>query len=69
MLADNPSDVGITRYSLESIPVANELGVIEDGQEALDYLWAAAPVPDGMSPACLRWFSWISDFPKYLAWR
>ncbi|MBV9504846.1 MAG: response regulator [Acidobacteriia bacterium] len=40
LVEDNPSDVGLTRRALEKGRIANELVVAEDGQEALDYLWA-----------------------------
>jgi len=41
LIEDNPSDVDLTRRALEKGHVANQLVVIEDGQEALDYLTAA----------------------------
>jgi two-component system, response regulator len=41
LVEDNPSDVGLTRRALERSHVANELVVVEDGQDALDYLFAA----------------------------
>jgi two-component system response regulator len=40
LVEDNPSDVGLTRRALEKARVLNDLVVVEDGQEALDYLWA-----------------------------
>ena len=39
LVEDNPSDVGLTRRALEKSQIANELIVVEDGQEALDYLF------------------------------
>ncbi len=41
LIEDNPSDVGLTRRALAQSRVANELIVVEDGQEALDYLFGA----------------------------
>jgi two-component system, response regulator len=41
LVEDNPSDVALTQRALEKSRVANELVIAEDGQEALDYLWAA----------------------------
>jgi len=38
LIEDNPSDIELTRRALERSHVANELMVIQDGQEALDYL-------------------------------
>jgi two-component system, response regulator len=39
LVEDNPSDIGLTRRALEKSHIANELIVVEDGQEALDYLF------------------------------
>jgi two-component system, response regulator len=40
LVEDNPSDVGLTKRAFEKHRVGNELVVVEDGQEALDYLFA-----------------------------
>ncbi len=40
LVEDNASDVELTRRALSRSRVANELVVAEDGQEALDYLFA-----------------------------
>jgi len=42
LVEDNPSDIGLTRRALEKSHVANDLVVVEDGQEALDYLFGAS---------------------------
>jgi CheY-like chemotaxis protein len=42
LVEDNPSDIGLTRRALEKSHIANELVVVEDGQEALDYLFGTA---------------------------
>jgi two-component system, response regulator len=39
LVEDNPSDVGLTRRAFEKSHIANKLVVVEDGQEALDYLF------------------------------
>jgi two-component system, response regulator len=44
LVEDNPSDVGLTRRALEKSHIANKLVVVEDGQEALDYLFAGDPL-------------------------
>ena len=41
LVEDNPSDVGLTQRALAKSHIANELVVAEDGQDALDYLFAA----------------------------
>jgi two-component system response regulator len=38
LVEDNPSDADLTRRALSRGHVSNELVVVEDGQEALDYL-------------------------------
>ena len=38
LVEDNPSDADLTRRALAKGHVSNELVVVEDGQEALDYL-------------------------------
>jgi CheY-like chemotaxis protein len=39
LVEDNPSDVGLTQRALTKSHIANEMVVVEDGQEALDYLF------------------------------
>jgi two-component system response regulator len=39
LVEDNPSDVGLTQRALAKSHLANEMIVVEDGQEALDYLF------------------------------
>lgn len=39
LVEDNPSDIGLTRRAFETNRIHNELVVVEDGQEALDYLF------------------------------
>ncbi len=40
LVEDNPSDVALTKRALARAHIANDLIVAEDGQEALDYLFA-----------------------------
>lgn len=40
LVEDNPSDVALTQRALVKSRIANEMIVVEDGQEALDYLFA-----------------------------
>ncbi len=51
LVEDNPDDVEITKRALARSRVANDLHVVRDGQEALDFVFqrgasAAAPRPD-----------------------
>lgn len=39
LVEDNPSDVGLTQRAFAKSHIANEMIVVEDGQEALDYLF------------------------------
>jgi two-component system, response regulator len=41
LVEDNPSDVDLTKRALSKNHVANELVVVEDGQEALDFLFGS----------------------------
>jgi two-component system response regulator len=46
LIEDNPSDVKLTKRALEQNQITNELIVAEDGQEALDYLFATGRYAD-----------------------
>lgn len=39
LVEDNPSDVALTRRAFQKAHIQNELVVVEDGEEALDYLF------------------------------
>lgn len=39
LVEDNTSDIGLTKRALAKKSIANPLVVVEDGQEALDYLF------------------------------
>jgi two-component system response regulator len=39
LIEDNPSDVDLTTRALERGRIANQVVVVRDGKEALDYLW------------------------------
>jgi two-component system response regulator len=40
LVEDNPSDIALTQRALDRSHIVNEMIVVEDGQEALDYLFA-----------------------------
>ena len=44
LVEDNPSDVELTRRAFHKNNIANDLVVVEDGQEALDYLFGGGPL-------------------------
>ncbi len=46
LVEDNPDDEELTRLAFAESQVANELVVVRDGQEALDYLFAAGKYLD-----------------------
>jgi two-component system response regulator len=43
LVEDNPSDVDLTKRALEKSRILNPLVVVEDGQDALDYLNGVEP--------------------------
>lgn len=43
---DNPDDVSLTRRALKKAKVANEMAVVSNGQEALDYLFGEGEYAD-----------------------
>jgi CheY-like chemotaxis protein len=56
LVEDNLSDVGLTKRAFEQHRIHNELVVVEDGQEALDYLFGAGAYADrdtGEMPAVI----------------
>jgi len=51
LVEDNPGDVELTREGMKDARVANRLHVVEDGEQAMDFLYqrgdyATAPRPD-----------------------
>ena len=46
LIEDNASDIELTRRALQKSHIANELVVVEDGQEALDYLFGKEGVDE-----------------------
>ncbi len=47
LVEDNPDDVELTRLAFDEAKIANQLAVVGDGAEALDYLFARGRFADG----------------------
>ncbi|MGO4883526.1 MAG: response regulator [Bryobacteraceae bacterium] len=66
LIEDNPSDIELTRRALEKSRIANELVVVQDGQEALDYLFGSGACP-GREAAALPGLALLDlKLPKVL---
>ena len=50
LVEDNPGDVDLTKEALERAKVANRLQVVEDGVEALDFLFRRGRYVDACRP-------------------
>ena len=46
LIEDNPDDVELTRLAFDEAKIANQLAVVGDGAEALDYLFARGRFAD-----------------------
>ena len=46
LVEDNPSDIGLTKRAFAKKSIANSLIVVQDGQEALDYLFCEGQYAD-----------------------
>lgn len=46
LVEDNPSDIGLTKRAFTKKNIANPLVVVQDGQEALDYLFCEGAFSD-----------------------
>lgn len=46
LVEDNPDDVELTRLAFDEAKIANQLAVVGDGAEALDYLFARGRFTD-----------------------
>jgi CheY-like chemotaxis protein len=50
LVEDNPGDVVLTRAALQECRVANSLTVVNDGEQALAYLFGRPPYEDRVVP-------------------
>ena len=50
LIEDNPSDIRLTREALKENKPKNILHVVEDGEEALDYLYRRSPYAQAPKP-------------------
>ena len=53
LVEDDPGDVLITREAVESSKVANNLSVVSNGEQALQYLRRVAPYHDATRPGLI----------------
>jgi CheY-like chemotaxis protein len=53
LVEDDPGDVLITREAVESSKVANNLNVVSNGEQALQYLRREAPYEDAARPGLI----------------
>ncbi len=56
LVEDNASDIGLTKRAFMKKNIANPLVVVQDGQEALDYLFCVGPYagrPDKNTPSVI----------------
>ncbi|MDD5204883.1 MAG: response regulator [Desulfobacterales bacterium] len=45
LIEDNPTDAELTLHALKKSNLANNVKVLRDGEEALEYLFSACPLP------------------------
>jgi len=50
LVEDNPSDVELTVGAFENCKIANKINVVNDGEEALDYLYKRKNYADAQRP-------------------
>lgn len=46
LVEDNASDIGLTKRAFAKKNIANPLAIVQDGQEAMDYLFCEGPYAD-----------------------
>ena len=68
LVEDNPNDVELTLEALAEYRLANEIVVVNDGAEALDYLYRRGRFAT-RAPTRRRSSSWTSRCPRWTASR
>jgi CheY-like chemotaxis protein len=53
LIEDNPADVRYTQIALEELGIANRLVVLDDGEEALAYLYRRGNYASAQRPDCI----------------
>ena len=65
LVEDDPQDADLTVRAMKKHNLANKLHVVEDGAEALDFIYCRGKyLANGMFAPNPRLFSLISNFPK-----
>ena len=68
LVEDNPSDEELTLRSLQKHHLANEVVVVRDGQEALDYLFCEGDYFERDRRDLPGWCCWTSGCPNSTGW-
>jgi two-component system, chemotaxis family, response regulator Rcp1 len=53
LVEDNPADARYTQIALGDLGIANELRVLNDGEQAIDYLYRRGRYADAQRPHCV----------------
>jgi len=67
LVEDDPRDVELTLAALAEHNLANQVAVVRDGAEALDYLYCRGNSKPAR-PAFPSWYFWISSCPRSAGW-
>lgn len=64
LVEDNDDDMELALHALRRERLANKIFVARDGEEALDFLFAAASSLTARSRIRRNWFCWILNCPR-----